>query len=736
MYALHLSDARGIAIPQDATSAYCLIETTGFPTIHAYGQNLPSVWEKAVRAAWLGGAPQPTEYDAPADPNSRDVMATLTVFDPLSEPRIHRGIPGGITELVTYVEEVVAGIHDSWIDLDDPQKWWYCVGPETPVLMSDGKQKPIRDCAVGDNVVVFNPAGNKYETGAIKQVVESRDVEAVSLRIGGKSERLVASLTHPLLTRERGWVKAGDLSLGDEVAVSWVDGVELSPPTAPIGHSLQWVRDEIEKLEGFNTDRTTGELSAQGLLPLRLSDHKGALVCWLLGYLFGDGWLETPKKKSTSQFLSGKVGFSGDVSTLETIRRALRTLGFSCGETRIIQQKANLRGSDVAGASPSMVCCHSALWVLFRALGAPVGDKSTVEYEVPEWLTDAPIEAKRAFLLGFVDAEASAPWKAAERSGAGARIEFRQSKRAELENNLAIFMSQMKDLMEQCGVRDITEGSWLEDCASVSHVIKVLSAGGVDSWLTELPFTACQTKMERADIYTAYVEQGADIPWGEWEAERRRMWKVLFRPVIEITACREPVLYDIAVDHKDHNFIGGGIVCHNSYHQRLFDYPMPDGSKVNQVEYALNKLVEAPHTRRAQMITWQPWFDTTYGHCPCLQRMWFRVFEDKLLMNVHIRSNDAFKAGFMNAYAFIEFQKWMAGELSNRLGREIGVGQYTHHADSFHIYGSYFEDFKKFLELSDSRTWENRTYRSDDEAVKAEMDMAYAMMRSRGELPA
>jgi thymidylate synthase len=38
----------------------------------------------------------------------------------------------------------------------------------------------------------------------------------------------------------------------------------------------------------------------------------------------------------------------------------------------------------------------------------------------------------------------------------------------------------------------------------------------------------------------------------------------------------------------------------------------------------------------------------------------------------------------------------------------------VHRADSFHIYGSYFKEFEGFLESLGKRSFESRTYRTDD----------------------
>lgn len=153
-----------------------------------------------------------------------------------------------------------------------------------------------------------------------------------------------------------------------------------------------------------------------------------------------------------------------------------------------------------------------------------------------------------------------------------------------------------------------------------------------------------------------------------------------------------------------------------TYHDRLVRYSVPGGPNVNQLEQAVEALVEATHTRRAQAIMWKPWEDAGIVDPPCLQRLWFRVLDDRLVMNIHMRSNDAYKAGFMNMYAFTDIQRAVSIELTNRLGRRIEPGQYTHIADSFHIYGSYFEEFRSFLELVSSRPFDRRTYRTDDVA--------------------
>lgn len=181
--------------------------------------------------------------------------------------------------------------------------------------------------------------------------------------------------------------------------------------------------------------------------------------------------------------------------------------------------------------------------------------------------------------------------------------------------------------------------------------------------------------------------------------------------IVELEAYRQEVVDGI----HDHWVDPAAGKWEYTYHERLAAYSVPGLDKpIDQIEYVINALAEAPHTRRAQAITWKPWEDAGIHDPACLQRIWFRVFDDELAMNIHMRSNDAFKAAFMNMYAFTDLQRMVAEELSKRLGRTIKVGQYTHIADSFHIYGAYFDEFEGFLKTLEARSFEDRTYSTGD----------------------
>jgi len=166
-----------------------------------------------------------------------------------------------------------------------------------------------------------------------------------------------------------------------------------------------------------------------------------------------------------------------------------------------------------------------------------------------------------------------------------------------------------------------------------------------------------------------------------------------------------------------------------TYHRRLFAYEVPGLEPFDQIEAMCRKLAEVPHTRRAQAITWKVWEDNDCYDPACLQSLWCRMLEEDgqwlLSMNARFRSNDAYKAAFMNIFALVQLQQRMAERISQISEKSIKVGRYCHLADSYHIYGSYFREFEgRFLGALERRTFEQRTLRYD--AVRAMMDEARA----------
>jgi thymidylate synthase len=142
--------------------------------------------------------------------------------------------------------------------------------------------------------------------------------------------------------------------------------------------------------------------------------------------------------------------------------------------------------------------------------------------------------------------------------------------------------------------------------------------------------------------------------------------------------------------------------------------PGAGGIFVDQIAYAMEKLVQAPHSRRAQAVTWNATVDPATDDPPCLQRIWMTITESDgkkcLNFNNHWRSRDAFKAAFMNIWALIDWFERIAAAISEKMGEKIELGRYVDMIDSYHIYGKYFREFEGFVRTVETRSFEERVW--------------------------
>jgi len=155
------------------------------------------------------------------------------------------------------------------------------------------------------------------------------------------------------------------------------------------------------------------------------------------------------------------------------------------------------------------------------------------------------------------------------------------------------------------------------------------------------------------------------------------------------------------------------------------------GLNINQIELVIQKLVDQPFTRQAQMITWMPNIDPKVYDPPCLQSLWYRIMEDEkgiywLNCNIRFRSNDAWGASFMNMFGFIRFNREViADQVARRSGKEVKLGRMNWQADSYHIYGKDIQQAKELLfDRRDQMPFENRIFNFSDDFIRQMYDDA------------
>jgi len=98
----------------------------------------------------------------------------------------------------------------------------FCVSQGTLVITSRGNNKRIEEIKVGDKLIGWDGA-KAIETN-VTEIAKRTVNTAIKLELEGKDKELIVTSGHPFYVCGKGWVKAKDLHVGDELLkVNWAD---------------------------------------------------------------------------------------------------------------------------------------------------------------------------------------------------------------------------------------------------------------------------------------------------------------------------------------------------------------------------------------------------------------------------------------------------------------------------------------------------------------------------------
>ena len=92
----------------------------------------------------------------------------------------------------------------------------FCFHPESNVLTLNGN-KPISEIKIGESVYSFNEQKNKVELSIVENIIAKNvdeDLVVIELENG---KIIKCTSDHEIFTKNRGWVKAVELSSEDEL---------------------------------------------------------------------------------------------------------------------------------------------------------------------------------------------------------------------------------------------------------------------------------------------------------------------------------------------------------------------------------------------------------------------------------------------------------------------------------------------------------------------------------------
>ena len=285
-----------------------------------------------------------------------------------------------------------------------PRNAYQCLWEGEEVLMASGMRKAIKDVAVGERVMSFDPVTGVMEKATVlHQYVRETDKQIYRLTtLSGRT--IVATDNHPFITAE-GWTTVGDLyAMGNEEA-SAEPAIGILPHWLSLDtkteHSVAISKEDMERvLREYDVreslvERHVAALEEQGLCPLWADDARLPLLARMLGFLQTDGSINVYDKKS---YMMCQVSCDfGDEEDAIQWENDVVSLGFTaCGVT--------YRTGIVHGYSMSAyhVCHNGAFASLMACLGPTLGRNTKRErLPIPAWIMEGSDNVKREFLGGF-----------------------------------------------------------------------------------------------------------------------------------------------------------------------------------------------------------------------------------------------------------------------------------------------------------------------------------------------
>lgn len=113
----------------------------------------------------------------------------------------------------------------------------------------------------------------------------------------------------------------------------------------------------------------------------------------------------------------------------------------------------------------------------------------------------------------------------------------------------------------------------------------------------------------------------------------------------------------------------------------------------NQLDMCIHQLRCNPNTRQAWISIYDGKEKSKYDYdTPCTMAVGFDIRDNKLCMNVMMRSNDLVYGFCNDTYCFSKLQEYVASKLG------LEVGEYCHFAHDMHIYERHFNMKQKWTE--------------------------------------
>ncbi len=499
-----------------------------------------------------------------------------------------------------------------------------CLHPESKVLDANGSWHRIESFNILYGVTAFDSVSGSLATPTAVMFMRRREERSIIRIRTDVGKELFVTADHPVMTR-KGMVLARDLRPEDCLLATGFTGVEFTHPSDGAILDETDIRRALNTMgvseRGSAGSQVLKHLRKLALTSLAYDDPRLPRILKLLGQLFGDGTIPRMKGGKYATF----YGKEKDLISMKKDLQAIGFKASVHSRERNHHFKTRHGTSDFDFTEFSLVVPSTSFCVMMVALGAPCGKKTVSEYRLPVWLMNAPKWQKRLFLAAFFGAELEKP-KTNNGYNFGT-LSFSSSKLVSIRDSAINLLEDFRELLFVFGVESakpaVVEGYRYDgdDGQTIGYRLSIdASEANLKRFLSTVGYAYNHEKERLASLAVMYIDflgmVRAERNAAREEASRMYAQGVAPAEIVRALAgenisesfirhsvwakrggarawhdsrfeefCSERELgqggfafgqivsldevpyvgyvYDLSVDHNDHNFVADGVVVSN-----------------------------------------------------------------------------------------------------------------------------------------------------------------------------
>ena len=472
-----------------------------------------------------------------------------------------------------------------------PRNTYQCVGIYENVLMEDGSRRQIKDVAIGDRVVSFNPKTFEMTTtNIVNHFIRKNDHPVYKVKtISGRE--IVATEDHKFMTN-CGWKSVAELIQDDKLRIGITHFPKYSYEEKPNHACIIDENEFITKMRELEIDETKNrkmnkmqkyieKLKHIGLLPLHENNPKLSALSRIVGYLYADGSIniyirnrvnsnneEYKYKEFQCSFDFGQycdaVEFSNDVKSIGfdyNVKIMEGTRTFSSGESERLQ------------THHTYTIIYNGYFPAFLiSIGVGYGKKTeTFRNSIPDWIVKNNIYGLQ-FMRGFQGGDGcKIRWDKVidkrlpvKKESYLIKIqETSQQINPTLKKSLVTFMNQCALILNnlQISVLHVQEHEISDSRIKISFTISSRLENIIKYYDTVGYAYCCSKNIESFKVVEFLkTKQNNKLAYSsieEWMKDIQVVNNLAFIPIESITRQEDCMISDIEVEHDNHSFIAG-----------------------------------------------------------------------------------------------------------------------------------------------------------------------------------